>query len=111
MPGQSGSAAPFNAKYILEELTPEVPNGVLRSTVVHTHYFEEHIVTADEAVTGVVNLTSGTYTIGNNSLAIFRNGIRQSITNGDYVETSNSSITFTSGLLPLNDYIIFEWRK
>ena len=43
MPGQSGNAAPFNAKYILTELTPELPNAQLLSSVqpgahASTHY-------------------------------------------------------------------------
>ena len=77
----------------------------------HTHYFEGHIVTTSEALSGIITLISGTYTVGDNSLAVYRNGMRQSIYNSDYVETSSGIITFASGLLATGEYLMMEWYK
>jgi len=46
------------------------------------------------AVANVFTFTGITYTVGNNGLEVYRNGVEQEITE-DYVETSTTSITLT----------------
>lgn len=50
-------------------------------------------------------LTSFTYTIGDNKLLVYVNGILQTTPEG-YAETSTSSITFVSGL-QAGDFVVF----
>jgi hypothetical protein len=62
---------------------------------------------------GVVTATSGqtvftvpfTYTVGNNTLNVYINGIRQ-ILSSSYTETSTTSITFSEGV-PVNAKVEF----
>lgn len=74
------------------------------------YYYEKHIVTAEEASSGIVKLNNGTYIKGDNSLMVFLNGLLQCV-GEDYIETDETTITFYSGVLTEGDIIIFRWRK
>lgn len=53
-------------------------------------------------------LTTLVYVLGNNSLTVYINGVRQFITDA-YTETSATSVTFTEGL-ETGDKVLFEVR-
>ena len=64
MPGQSGSAAPFNAKYVVQELSPELPNAVLFSGLSPAAHSATHESGASDALDGThgieaIKLVSG----------------------------------------------------
>lgn len=53
-------------------------------------------------------LTAGAYSVGTNTIAVYLNGIRQP--NSSFSETTNTSFTFTSGLLA-GDKVLVEWHE
>lgn len=80
------------------------------SSAVVVPYYEKHVVTAGEAASGIITLIVDTYTVGNNSLLVYRMGALQCITE-DYAETNLSTVTFGAAVLEENDILIFRWTK
>lgn len=70
-------------------------------------YYEKHVVTAGEAISGIIPLIVATYTVGNNSLLAYRMGALQCITE-DYAETSSSVVTWGANVLEEGDILIFR---
>ena len=66
---------------------------------VNTAVFSTNKQTSVTATAGqtVFNIYPFTYTVGNHSLFVFINGIKQ-IVNSNYVETNSSVVTFNSGV-------------
>jgi len=59
-------------------------------------WIESFTASADQTA---ITLTAGTYTLGNNELLVFRNGVLQILgADADYVETDTSTITFNDAM-------------
>lgn len=77
----------------------------------HAHDYQSHVVTAGEAVSGIIVLTGGkSYTIGNNSLMVARENAVLQIT-VDYAETNTTTITFVAGVLATGQNVQLWWWK
>lgn len=70
--------------------------------------YEERIVTSGEAASGIIDLSSMTYTVGNHSLMVFLNGLFMRV-DSDYTETDTDTVTFASGVLTEDDCVIFRY--
>ena len=114
-------AAPTNA--ILDELiaiATELGIDVAGSSTnlvtrlaagLHIHDYQSHAVTAGNVTNGYIDLISAkTYHQGDNSLDVFLNGLRITITT-DYTETSTARITFLNDILTEDDIVVFKWWK
>ncbi len=81
----------------------------------HTHYYEEHTITADDVTALAIPLTVSTYTMGNNSLQQWLKRtdeppIPLTIVD-DYWEISSTWLGYTAGVLIAGATIISRWQK